>query len=77
MQCCFSVGIYLINHSSSFLLLTDGHRCVRGIDGIGEQGVGRTCAVQTPVLGTTGLALWILGAGWAYSRAVERPLILS
>lgn len=77
MQCCFSIGIYLVNHSSSFSLLTDGHRCVRHIDGISEQGVGPTCAVQTPVLGTTGLVLWVLGAGWACSRAMGRPLILS
>lgn len=75
MQCRFSMGIYHINHSSSFLRLTDGHRCVRRIDGIGEQGVG--CAVRTPVLGTTGLALWVPEAGWACSRAMGRPLILS
>lgn len=65
MPCPFSVGVYRIHHSSGFSLLTDSHRCVRRIDGIGGQGVGHTCAVWTPVLGTPGLALWVPGAGWA------------
>lgn len=66
MQCPLSVGVYLTHHSSGFSLLTASHRCVRRINGIGGQGVGRCpCAVRIPVLGTTGLALWVPGAGWA------------